>query len=625
MAKTSKRQGKKKPRQKQVRTEAGIDEEAIVGPFEITRRGTVVGLKANWTAQEAAGLREKLKTETPKAMVSLREALLALLAPYNALDAITVGELVARVDPEIELEVFPALVEYLALLLLARPSEAGTLLTRPPSDQLASDMKTAVRAAGKLFTYSNNYRIATIAAEPETQPTGLPGEVIVRNALYGITVRRAAYWSQQRATLIDLFGHGQIDEVTRAQLGVGIEEIVTVVEYLRLAGDRAISQVASALNGVTGSMALVATARMQLTYDVPRVATGCGLAETKVRAVVDLFTTPFDTSRKTPLYFMSRHDLMRAPLVASQDGRFVCASFLLLDDAVRPALERTLRNAGAWDAYDKHRAAYLEERVALLLEAAVKPVTPAIRQAKFEFNEAGGLVHGESDVMLVEDDALFIVECKAGSVDPRGRPRQDVEDLIADACRQADKAQRALRASCVFEGANGTLDASALDRVQHVFPIVVTLEDISWVAPALLNLQQAGIIGLTEELPWAVTLHDLDLIVSLTEHPAQLVYYLELRRRLNACGGVVVHDELDLFVCYLDKRITQLLDKKKQGEKYVQVSNWTGDLDAYVERAAPKPAMVLPDEIRTSLSSLESGRKPGHLANEVALLRREIE
>jgi hypothetical protein len=53
---------------------------------------------------------------------------------------------------------------------------------------------------------------------------------------------------------------------------------------------------------------------------------------------------------------------------------------------------------------------------------------------------------------------------------------------------------------------------------RHVFPVFVTLEDLGPFAIALWELRRAGIIA--GSLPWAVSIHDLEIICDLVELPA---------------------------------------------------------------------------------------------------------
>ena len=77
------------------------------------------------------------------------------------------------------------------------------------------------------------------------------------------------------------------------------------------------------------------------------------------------------------------------------------------------------------------------------------------------------------------------------------------------------------------------------------------MDDLTSIATATAELVRAGLLDY-DNIPWTVSIHDLELIVELIERPAQFLLYL--RRRLNPDATVMFSapDELDLFLFFFE-------------------------------------------------------------------------
>jgi hypothetical protein len=154
-----------------------------------------------------------------------------------------------------------------------------------------------------------------------------------------------------------------------------------------------------------------------------------------------------------------------------------------------------------------------------------------------------------------------------------------------------------------------------LPEVREVHPIVVTLDDLSAVAPVLWQFQGTRVMPAGVTIPWVVTLHELDLVVSTTEWPVQLVHFLRRRSRLNQRGDLVASDELDWWMHYLLIGL-YFEDEPRTGQ--IRLMSHTDPLDAWIlhERGkrrtpAPKPAMSLDKTSRAFLDLICTERPPG--------------
>ena len=87
----------------------------------------------------------------------------------------------------------------------------------------------------------------------------------------------------------------------------------------------------------------------------------------------------------------------------------------------------------------------------------------------------------------------------------------------------------------------------------HIVALAVALEDLSWLAPAVTQLIEGGIVDSSTELPLILSLHDLQIICDIVDLPGLLIHYFSRRDRINRGMRVFAGDDLDLFMYYLMK------------------------------------------------------------------------
>ena len=90
------------------------------------------------------------------------------------------------------------------------------------------------------------------------------------------------------------------------------------------------------------------------------------------------------------------------------------------------------------------------------------------------------------------------------------------------------------------------------ERVTEVQTIVVTLDDLSAVAPVLWELEGTRTMPEDVTAPWVVNLNELIQVAATTQWPVQLIHFLRRRSRLNELGRFVASDELDWWMHYLN-------------------------------------------------------------------------
>jgi hypothetical protein len=148
-----------------------------------------------------------------------------------------------------------------------------------------------------------------------------------------------------------------------------------------------------------------------------------------------------------------------------------------------------------------------------------------------------------------------------------------------------------------------------------VHPILVTLDDLSSVAPTVWEIAGSTILPAGVRAPWIITLHELELVCATVESPIQLAHFLSARSRMNQLGGRVASEELDWWMLYLKQGLYFEHESQPGRVRYL---SQTDDLDAWIlfehgerERPAPKPRQRLDDTTRRVLATLAGERPPG--------------
>jgi hypothetical protein len=299
---------------------------------------------------------------------------------------------------------------------------------------------------------------------------------------------------------------------------------------------------------------------------VALVASKAGQDATLAAAVLEYFSVDVGTSTPAELadnFTRGDNPLRTHPVVP------VGADFMLVHDAhvfgaVRENFEQHLKSTATWETYQKHRGDLLEARTT----AALKRILPGanFRDGINYYVPANTAEEGQSpstytkrvegDHLVIVDDVAFIVEDKAVAVSPdsragqSGRLRRDLTGIVTKAADQAGRLRDRIVADKGLQiDGEGWVD---LSHIREIHTIAVSLDDLTSVSTATAHLVNAGILDV-DNIPWTVSIHDLDLITMLVDHPAEFLLYL--RRRTNALTTVMYStaDELDLFLYFFSQ------------------------------------------------------------------------
>lgn len=389
------------------------------------------------------------------------------------------------------------------------------------------------------------------------------------------------------------------------------------------------------------------------------VSSRTGIPPEVVSTAVDLLSQPMtggDPLVVAKAFLSGRTPFRTRPLLRDPDGSVMAVHESLVLAAVRDRFEEELKNSSGWDVYTKHRGEYLEavsiEHLQTLMPGAtvyssLKYFVPD--PTKVESTPATYTKLVEGDGLLLLDDVAIILEAKAGAfgsearAGDRVRLRSDLRKLLTDAAKQSAR----LRERIDGDGGVRLQDGTWLDlsHVREVHQIVVTLEDLSSIATATVELVRAGLLSI-DDLPWTVSVHDLRIISELVDRPAEFLLYL--RRRTEPMVTLLHHavDELDLFLEFLanglyvepdpeeiHSRLPHLGEpsvaarRRFEGQGVAILTSRTDALDAWYfhslgirEAEAPKPSHNANPKVRDLVDWLDQTRPEGWLGTGATLL-----
>jgi hypothetical protein len=630
------------------------------------RHGRFIRMLANRTEKEQRELvaavarnRPKLKDE----MDELAEKLQSTLAKYDAINMIANFALVnVSYDPETYKEYMhegrQPYVEYVALLYLKQ-----TYQPREPTFVGKDEIQEVSDLAEKIFNDTTLYFVTEHIDPNHVGPLSRADDLRRRTIMYELTVRNPAYYHHEVDLLRGLFTlHANWME---QRLGFTIEDAIKLTESMpemamdkfyerRDQGKKDATEVLRAVarykNGAPSDARLPnqlveqlsTLSRKRLKERVLELqaawlfsnlgstwSTGAqdladrtGISLGRTQKFLDLLSISFGSVGQDFTWPTLTHELQKTPIICWNDKYMLPIPNLLVQHLRANLENRGKEDRQFWEVYQSNRSDYLEEQSLILLSRALGGCKYYLN-LKYPNPDSTRGGETELDGLILFDDKLFLVECRASALSPaarRGAPSIE-EDLLSIVVQAHDQALRArdyirMKESPCFElpgGEQVILDRAAL---REIFMVTVSLDSLTVFTPVLHEVADLGIFSSTE-LPWAVCLTDLRVISELCEFPSMFVHFLKRRLQINRVKKVHANDELDWFGHYLAEGLNfgTLLSS---GIDEAQLLSYTVQMDDYYlyemgERTTPtrKPSQNMPLLLRRVVDRLERERPRG--------------
>jgi hypothetical protein len=472
-----------------------------------------------------------------------------------------------------------SIAEVLALALLCSTEKVDPDALRPVDQEVCGVISEHLAPKAREFLDLTSVRDLLVAESFE------PIDRIAFDVkAAGKWMRSSSYADMQADTLRGLFGHADVRDLVEQELGFSVGNAILFLETCHEMQTELLNRrgrgITDAWNRITTDggpappteeqknlMREAFTDLFNPSAELASISLGdlakrVGVDESHATLMASFFSLDVAPGAERLLAQLADGDspFRASPLIALGD-RVMLLHPAQIQDAIKDSFETTLASTDSWETYQQHRGKYLEGRIQDLV-ARVLPGANAYHGLEYfipkDEAEAAGdpsayskLVEG--DHLFVLDDVGVIVEDKAIPLTARSRSgeaeplRKNLARAITKGAAQAGRlkeriiADRGLR---LRDG--GWLDLTA---VRELHTVVTSLDDLSGVSTATSLLVNAGLL-VSDNIPWTVSLHDLDLITRLVDRPAEFLLYL--RRRTNPLTTVMFTavDELDLFLAF---------------------------------------------------------------------------
>jgi hypothetical protein len=686
MAGSEKRKRERKRRERRAvgKGELGSEVQVLTaGPVEQVFAGNETSLRLDPEHPDYEAFRAAMVASVevaPQTVIELREQIARICGPYHAFDVVFAlwnTYNIVFTDTMRPLGDGPTRIpEYVAHVLLERDSAEPV---RPLGDEeriSGPDPAELASLAERIFTLLPLWFDHRQSPDPRGENPWL--DLRSRFYMQRLLVSSFTYEWQERATLRELFDPVAAD--LRVKAGFTAEEALVLLDALgevlqRRAGDRVriatesmremIAQAAALRQGeieggapyvdrlaalpedeaeeaaatLTMSWAFHAIGR-DASFTASDLAEAAAVGVAAAESFLSAFSAEFGESDDRAFWKADpagavggELDAMRNhPLLHDGGGRYLPTAIDTVFYGIRDVLTESLkRDQRTWKRFERARGRMLERRAVDALADALG-ADWSHTGVKFRYLDAEGEVaEGEADGILRAGSVVVLVETKAGTLAASARRaaparlERGLKDLIGDAHEQLSRSHIALVEGqateiCDADGKPLVLD---VEKVSRTLRVAVSLEQLSPLAPAVWQLQEAGLLPEEDQLPLTIGIHELELICDLVESPAQLIHYI-VRRLRTMRQRIWAMDEMDFFMKYLDDGL--YYEDGRLQDVHAEVHSYTKPLDAYLygeqglRPKAKRPRQKLDAKTRDLLRQLGAVSSPARLEAQLMIL-----
>lgn len=604
------------------------------------------GLPSNFKRSLETGVRvieELQRGADPSAAIKARfDKIVKLLERFDAVHIL--GQMMVMeslIDPntyaESETPGSAHIVELVAAALISRPGRQGSQELTPAIDAHTLDPLRKLTEEAAVFESLRRYSNAGGWRSGEEAAKG-------RAATHHLYLRNPGWPWQEAETLRGLFGEKRFANRLQGELGFDVDEAIACSNAAALLTEEGIYQHMQSASEASSDFgpghpayewadtvfdnkwkaapAEEAALYIPAVWAMNTLGDGCLIDDERLGeaahvdpahalAYLDVLSTNFGTEGS---WFQLAETIRSRPFIDCGDGRYL----LTVPDAdlwaLRPMLEGVLKDGAG---YLTHRGKWLERRASEVLARAAMP-DEMHNSLEYEIEADGKRVSGEIDALLRLGASAITVEAKSATMRPGAKRGGDalikhLRETLTKAADQGTRAHDALSGDGIFTQNGKPVELD--EKVIEVHPIVVTLDDLSSVAPVLWELRGTKTMPEGTTIPLVVTLHELELLTDTVEWPIQLIHFLRRRSRLNDLGNLAASDELDWWMHYLFFGLHFEDDETQSRRRFTSL---TDPLDAWVmyekgkrDKPAEKPRMAIPKASRSFLDLLSEERPPG--------------
>ncbi len=325
------------------------------------------------------------------------------------------------------------------------------------------------------------------------------------------------------------------------------------------------------------------------------------------------------------------------PLVKIEDD-FYCTEPNFVRDAAYRAIQRAIvkRQPSYQEAWNTKQKELSENSFQAIMGGHLK----GAEVLGEVFYPIGNGNWAETDCVILCDDVLISIECKAGveALQPPAENMQghldNVERLLLSAYRQTKRFIDYLYSdsntplfSKKVKGGHQEIRRIKTKNLRHVFPIGLTLESFTPFSSTIKEIKEVQPIAEKHDF-FALSVDDLIAMKHILSGTGEFLHYLEVRQALAAMKNVMLFDEMDHLGAYIsNNRVDQNVKEQfVEGESadFVFLDGYDQDVispffQAMDWRENKPPHQEYPDRMLELFSALERCRIPGWLGGDAFL------
>ena len=334
---------------------------------------------------------------------------------------------------------------------------------------------------------------------------------------------------------------------------------------------------------------LLLPAIFEFTLDEFATMYGDSAKKDELRVVLDAWSYEFgDLKDDDPEHFILTNPVLKRPIVKLDGDVYFFPLTNILGHILPMMMETLVRKAGnkSIGKYNRAKADLLESETHEHFKRRF-PTAQILRGSQWSDGVESKVF--ENDLLIIIDRFAIVIECKSGAVDAPARRGGEyrvvdtLKNLVVDAADQAGRFIKFLSENpgahefATRQGRTNVLDNSF---VEHYVPLSITHEDLGAVSGNLQMCVEAGLIdSLRNSLIPSMSIHDLEVILTVLENEVEVLHYLtrraELEQQVRYLG-----DEGDLLAFYLDTGFN-LGDAENSGRYSLNLMLKSKELDPF--------------------------------------------
>lgn len=518
-------------------------------------------------------------------------------SPISILSVLTMTCLVVRSDQffgeDSSVHQHHVYIEFLAGLLVSQHFPSGDL------KDLSILQLEEIWKRLELYYIAVNRNIATTYPD-HCDPAQ---ELMLLAKIHSLGIRGEAHPHQLKQMILSLYG--EHDAWFINTLGFTIGDALIAFAAIENLVTRRWQQVKSKISHenesqVKAAKTLAKSAEEALGFTVGELSAASGLAQSTCSSLMNRLSQDFGYHNvQNPATFSDPHlspwdynTLYERPFV-HHNGKY----FMFVPPLVLTAMFKTFwfdlhADKSYCNLFSAANGRWLEREAAQRLTQVFG--TDAVFLSPKKTNKSEDEV---SDVLVIYDRNLLIVQCKAKGLRLESRVGANIEALVGDLRKAVGQAfdQGLVARDYLFAAEevsilhNGTRISINSNLITNVLLLTVNPLPLQFLTTRIANNASVRDLFRSNELPWALSLPDLDILTEILDTPLLFLHYARKRLKIEQASANYRGDEMDLLGLHIDGNLINF-----EGYTDVLISGLSESIDKYVWRKYELEELVEP-------------------------------